>query len=359
MKVIVYLTTNLINKKIYIGVHECKEHETSFYIGNGVYNTQPSTYMHPKTKFQAAVKKYGPKNFKRVTIKEFDNDDDAYFLESELVDKEFLKRPDVYNMVLGGKGGDIAENAKTCYQYDLNGNFIKEYSSQAKAADSVGRVLSTIRYAIINKVKAANFFWSYEKFEKLDLSDFKTSDNRICVYQYSSDGQYDCCYESVSDAGRVNNMPSTNISRACKMGYLSNNKYFSYEFHPFYIKPKNLTIRGSHVYQYSLEGQFIKEYSSCNQAEKELNVKRGLSTAIKLGRIFAGFQWSLEKLDSMSPIQNPPKKARKVGQYNLEGELIKIFNTVTECTKEFSGCRHVLQGRNKTSGGYIFKYIDD
>lgn len=61
----------------------------------------------------------------------------------------------------------------------------------------------------------------------------------------------------------------------------------------------------------------------------------------------------------MPPIQNPPKKARKVGQYNLEGELIKIFNTVTECTKEFSGCRHVLQGRNKTSGGYIFKYIDD
>ena len=359
MKVIVYLTTNLVNKKIYIGVHECKEHETSFYIGNGVYNTQPSTYMHPKTKFQAAVKKYGPKNFKRVTIKEFDNDDDAYFLESELVDKEFLKRPDVYNMVLGGKGGDIAENARTCYQYDLNGNFIKEYSSQAKAADSVGRVLSTIRYAIINKVKAANFFWSYEKFEKLDLSDFKTSNNRICVYQYSSNGQYDCCYESIADAGRVNNMPSTNISRACKMGYLSNNKYFSYEFHPFYIKPKKLTIRGSHVYQYSLEGQFIKEYSSCNQAEKELNVKRGLSTAIKLGRIFAGFQWSLEKLDSMSPIQNPPKKARKVGQYNLEGELIKIFNTVTECTKEFSGCRNVLHGRNKTSGGYIFKYIDD
>lgn len=359
MKVIVYLTTNLINKKIYIGVHECKECETSFYIGNGVYNTKPSTYMHPKTKFQAAVKKYGPKNFKRVTIKEFDNIEDAYFLESELVNKEFLKRPDVYNMVLGGKGGDIVDNAKPCYQYDLKGNYICEHLSQAKAADSVERVTSTIRYAIINKVKAANFFWSYEKLDKLDLSDFKTFDNRICVYQYSQDGQYDCCYESLSDAGRVNNIPTTNISRACKMGYLTNNKYFSYNFSPFYIKPKNQTIRGSHVYQYSLDGEFIKEYNSCNQAEKELNVKRGLSTAIKLGRIFAGFQWSLEKLDSMLPIKNKQGKARKVGQYDLEGNLIKIFNTVTECTKQFSGCRHVLQGRNKTSGGYIFKYIED
>lgn len=358
MKVIVYLTTNLINKKIYIGVHECKENEKSFYIGNGVYNTQPSTYMHPKTKFQAAVKKYGPKNFKRVTIKEFNNEDDAYFLESELVDKEFLKRPDVYNMVLGGKGGDIANNARPCYQYNLNGEFIGEYVSQAKAADAVGRVPSTIRYAIINKIKAANFFWSYDKIEKLDLSEFKTIDNRICIYQYSENGMYDCCYESVSDAGRVNNIPSTNISRACKMGYLVNNKYFSYEFHTTYIRPRKETIRGSHVYQYSLKGEFIKEYDSCNQAEKELNVKKGLSTAIKLGRVFAGFQWSLEKLDSMLPIKTRQGTARKVGQYSLDGKLIKIFNTVTECTKEFSGCRHVLQGRNKTSGGYIFKYID-
>lgn len=359
MKVIVYLTTNLINKKIYIGVHECKEHETSFYIGNGVYNTQPSTYMHPKTKFQAAVKKYGPKNFKRVTIKEFDNDDDAYFLESELVDREFLKRTDVYNMVLGGKGGDIFDNAKPCYQYNLQGEFLCEYSSQAKAADAVGRVTSTIRYAIINKIRAANFFWSYDKVNKLNLSEFKTTDNKICVYQYSKDGTYDCCYESVSDASRVNNIPSTNISRACKMGYLTCNKYFSYNFSSVYIKPKKETIRGHHVFQYSLNGEFIKEYDSCNQAEKELNVKKGLSTAIKMGRTFAGFQWSLEKLDSMVPVKNTHKEARKVGQYDLDGKLIKIFNTVTECTKEFSGCRHVLQGRNKTSGGYVFKYIED
>ncbi len=359
MKVIVYLTTNLVNKKIYIGVHKCKEHEYSFYIGNGVYNTVPSTYMHPKTKFQAAVKKYGPKNFKRVTIKEFDNEDDAYFLESELVDKEFLKRTDVYNMVLGGRAGVFYSVSQPCCQYDLNGNFITEYNSQSEAAYKVGRVPSTIRYAIIHKIKAANCFWSSEKVEKLDLSEYKTIDNRICVYQYSSDGTYDCCYESVSDAARVNNSESSNLSRACKMGYLLNNKYFSYEFNITFIAPKKESIRGNHVFQYSLNGDFIKEYKSCNAAEQELNVKRGLSTAIKLGRTFAGFQWSLEKLDSMSPIKTPIKKARKVGQYDLNNKLIKVYNTVTECTKEFSGCRHVLQGRNKTSGGYIFKYIDD
>lgn len=359
MKVIVYCTTNIINKHIYIGVHLCKENEKSIYLGCGVYNDKPSTYNYPRTKFQYAVQKYGPKNFKRITIKEFDNEEDAYFMESEIVNEEFLKRPDVYNMVLGGRGGDLPCNARKCYQYNLDGNFIQEYSSQAKAADSVGRVPSTIRYAILNKVVAANYFWSYEKHEKLELSEFKIRDNRVCVYQYSKSGEYDCCYESLKDAARVNNSVTTNISRACRLGYLVNEKHFSYEFQPTYIKAQNESTKGKKVYQYDLDGNFIKEYKSCNAAEKELGVNRGLSTAVKLGRIFHGFQWSLEKLNNMNPVQDIHSKPRKVGQYDLNGNLIKIFNTVTECTKQFSGCRHVLTGRNKTSRGFIFKYVED
>lgn len=358
-KVIVYCTTNIINKKIYIGVHLCNDNEKGIYLGCGVYNNQPHTYNHPKTKFQYAVQKYGPKNFKRIVIKEFDNEEDAYFMESEIVNEKFLKRPDVYNMVLGGRGGDIAENAKKCYQYDLEGNFIQEFQSQTRAADSVGRVTSTIRYAILNKVVAANYFWTYEKFDKLDMNFYKIKDNRICVYQYSSDGQYDCCYESLKDAARVNNSVVTNISRACKLGYLVNNKHFSYIFQPTYIKAQNESTRGKKVYQYDLQGNFIKEFKSCNAAEVELGFSKGLSTAVKLGRIFHGFQWSLEKIDSMNPVKDIHSKARKVAQYDLKGNLIKIWNTVTECTKQYSGCRHVLTGRNKTSGGYIFKYLED
>ena len=353
---IVYCTTNLINKKIYIGVHECLSKDFDGYIGCGVYINKPSTYAHPKTHFQNAVKKYGPKNFKRITIKEFDNAEDAFALEEDLVNEEFLKRKDVYNSCLGGQSGLEGYNSIKCFQYDLEGNFIAEYESQQKASLTVNRGFTTIKRAIKEKIKAADYYWSLEKYDKLDLSKYKTTSNKIPVFQYSKNGEYDCCYESVSDAARLNNSESTLISRAIKMGYLVNDKYFSTEFQSNYSNARKESLRGKHVYQYKLSGEFIAEYKSCSEAEKAVN-KRGLSTAIKCGRTFAGYQWSLEKLSCLEAVE-VKCQARKVGQYDLDGNLIKIFNTVTECTKEFSGCRHVLSGNRHTSGGYTFKYLE-
>lgn len=356
MKYIVYCTTNLINKKIYVGQH-LTENPNKFdnYLGCGVYANKPSSYNKPKTAFQYAVQKYGPSNFKRVTIKVYDTEEEALALEAEIVDRDFLSRKDVYNEVLGGNSGDTAVSI-ACYQYDLNGNFVAEYNSQQKASYTIGRGFTTIKRAIKEKIKAADYYWSLEKVDKLNLTDYKTTDNKIPVFQYSETGEYDCCYESVSDAARVNNVASTNISRSCKLGYKCNGKYFSYEFHSTYDKAKSESIKNRKVYQYTLSGEFVAEYDSYLIAQKQLG-KTGLSNAIKLGRTFGGFQWKLEKFDKIDSIEIK-SQARKVGQYDLKGNLIKIYNTVSECTKDFSGCRHVLSGNRKTSGGFIFKYIE-
>ena len=356
MKYIVYCTTNLVNKKIYIGVHLCKTNKFDGYLGCGVYESCPSTYNKPKTAFQYAVQKYGPKNFKRITIKEFDNEEDAYFLESDLVNKDFIKRKDVYNEVIGGHGGDIANNSVPCYQYDVEGNFIRGFESQQKASIYIKRSFTTIKRAIKNKIKAAGYFWALEKVPKLNISDYKAIDNKIPVFQYSDTGEYDCCYESIIDAARVNNESSTNISRSCKLGYKCKNKYFSYEFDLNYSIAKNKVIKNRKVYQYSLSGEFMQEFDSYLDAQKKIG-KYGLQNAIRLGRTFAGFQWKLEKLEKIESVELKTK-GRKVGQYDLEGNLINVFNTVSECSKKFSGCKHVLHGKRKTSGGYIFKYIE-
>ena len=138
MKYIVYQTTCKVNNKIYIGVHGTEMDEFDGYIGNGVSIYRPATYMNPKTPFQYAVKKYGIKNFIRTTLQEFEIEKDAYKLEEILVNEQFLKREDVYNLALGGRLPDCANPRKKVYMYDLEGNFEREFGS----VNSAGRYLN-------------------------------------------------------------------------------------------------------------------------------------------------------------------------------------------------------------------------
>lgn len=87
----VYKTTNLINNKIYIGVHETINPNDS-YIGSGL-------------QIKRAVKKHGKTNFSKEILFECDNSKEAYLIEFLLVDKEFINRNDTYNIAIGGNGG--------------------------------------------------------------------------------------------------------------------------------------------------------------------------------------------------------------------------------------------------------------
>ena len=139
MKYIVYQTVNKVNNKIYVGIHGTETpNEFDGYIGNGVSIYRPATYLNPKTPFQYAVKKYGIKNFIRTTLKIFDKEEDAYKMEEDIVNEDFLKREDVYNLALGGRLPDCANPRKKVYMYDLDGNFEREFDS----VNSAGRFLN-------------------------------------------------------------------------------------------------------------------------------------------------------------------------------------------------------------------------
>ena len=51
---------------------------------------------------------------------------------------------------------------------------------------------------------------------------------------------------------------------------------------------------------------------------------------------------------------------RKIGQYNLNGELIKEFNSIVEAMKEtnIKSIKQVLYKKQNTAGGFIWKYLD-
>ena len=85
----IYKTINLINGKIYIGVHK---ENGKFYLGSGKLLKQ-------------AIEKYGIDNFKKEILFSYETSEDAYKKEYQIVDEEFINRKDTYNIMTGGFGG--------------------------------------------------------------------------------------------------------------------------------------------------------------------------------------------------------------------------------------------------------------
>lgn len=110
---IVYKITNLINKKIYIGVHAVTDLE----VDDG--------YMGSGKAIRLAIKKYGKENFKKEILVSFEDAEAAYLAESLVVDEEFIDRSDTYNMKCGGIGGTVGSGKK-------NPMFGKQHSMETK-----------------------------------------------------------------------------------------------------------------------------------------------------------------------------------------------------------------------------------
>lgn len=357
-KYIVYETTNLINNKIYVGLHKTENPDVfDKYLGNGVISTQPYTYMYAKTAFQYAVKKYGPQNFRRKTLAVFDTIEEASNLEEQIVNEKFLERNDVYNMVLGGLGGYFISNRIRVYQYDENGNYLNEYESFADAALQLNCDYTLISYAVRKKAKAKGFFWNTDKLEKLDLSNYNLGLNHSNkVFVYSLKGQYLGGFKSQASAEKKLKICSGSIKKACILGILVKGKYYlSYIKEKSYDKARTEYLKTRPVFKYNSDGSFYKKYES--QLEAELENKTNITKAIRLKTPDEkGYLWGLEELTNY----NKPNKRekRKVGKYDLDGNLVKTYESATAAEKENgTSVWKVLAGTNRTHKQHIYKYL--
>ena len=359
MKYIVYLTTNKLNNKIYVGVHKTENPEIfDGYIGCGANINKPSSYNKGKAHLHNAILKYGTSAFYRQTLRVFDNLEDALDLEAWIVTDDFVKRSDTYNMTPGGQIPPIL--FKTIYEFNLQGELIKTWESIKIITDYFGINKDRIYMCIKDKRSFNNSYWSENK--TINISEYKLS-SRGYVFQYTKDGILLNTFENASEAALKLDITREAIvnsvfDRTTCCGYYflrADDNIDTLLLEKISKKKINVTP----VYRYLTSGEFDKEYKSISDAIKDTpkTSNGNIIRAIKNNRTSGGFKWSYIKSNTLQPYSELDLNPVKIAQYDLNHNLIKIWNSVSECKKEFPSCQKVCRKERKQSKSFIFEYI--
>ena len=349
MKYIVYQTTNKVNGKLYIGVHKT-ENPNIFdgYIGNGIYVGYK--LENPKTAYQHALKKYGYNSFIRTTLKVFDTEEEAYKLEGELVTLDFIRQDNNYNIKTGGIHG--CWNYKIVYQFDYSGNLIKKWDSVSDIIEHYSCCDSRIRMAVNNKYSAFESYWSFS--DKLEnIEDYRKS-NQSETYQFDQKGNLIQVFKSTAEASRILGYNQGSLNEAISKKKLHKGCYWTKDPDNIFniIKVNKLyNLRNKSVIQYDLEMNPINEFTSITEASKELGISYNtIQKCITNGSILDKYYFKYASSIT---------KRHKVAQYNYDtGELVKIWDSITDCAKVHPKCRDVIKGGRNHTHGYTFKYVD-
>ena len=365
MKYIVYLTTNIKSQingsnRIYIGVHKTED-PTIFdgYIGCGVYINQPSTYMYPKTPFQYAVKKYGVNSFKRQILFVYDIKEEAYKKESELVTFDFIKQEHVYNACLGGQENQYL--GKTIYQFDLQGNFIKEWKYPIDAYKFYNIPREKFNYAIFDKHPLVDSFWSNKPVININEYSAKSWGEPKVTHLYSKNGKWLKEFISRKECAEYLSLSETTIVNAIKRQSLLLDKYFVSDklVDEFIPKARKQYITTTfYLYQnYKYIGEYIGKdimpiigEHSWSKLREYLRNQKGW---------YKDFYISETKIEE----ENIPNKqfgnGIQVDIYTKYGEFIETLRTIKEVKEKYqvpsSKIKNIQLG-DKYFKDYIFKY---
>jgi|GEM_PF-6407303 len=138
------------NQKIYIGITSNPEQRWH-------NHCQPSSEY--RSAIAAAIQKYGKENVKFEILQTFDSEADALKAEAKIVDEDFVKSKNTYNLCLGGgKPPKIKPNAKAI---KINGVV---YATLDQAAICLGYTRSQIDRRI--KLNQIDYEWVEESLEK-------------------------------------------------------------------------------------------------------------------------------------------------------------------------------------------------
>lgn len=215
------------NKKYYVGSTNCKEGFRGRWREH-VYELRKN--IHKNTILQRTYNKYGENFF--FEILEIYEGSDEQVREREQFYLDLL-RPEL-NVNLKATGCEFPEdwvspNSVPILQYDLDGNFIKEYKSinEAKLDCFISDIHQALRNSKLFLSSAGGFQWRLKESNdyplKIEKYKYAQSHEILC---YDSNGNFIREYDSILTASKDLNLCTGNISRNVRGKTRSCNGYF-------------------------------------------------------------------------------------------------------------------------------------
>lgn len=247
--------------------------------------------------FHRALKKYGEEKFEWEIIDSADNLKEINELEKYYIKKFSTYKTNGYNMTKGGDGGSMW-NARPVICLSLSGKFIKRYDSAGEAE--------------------------------------KDGFNSVNVLLNCKGKMYTCK----------------------RRMFMFEDEYLKFGAKE-YRKPKPVNMRK--IIQCDMEGNFIKEYKSLQEASKETGANRTTISGVIAGTCKSanGFIFVYKEDFPIKDISKyrKCKKGRKIAQIDVKsGKVIKVFNRISDAGKElgvnYKAIHKVVDMPDRTAYGY-------
>lgn len=296
----IYCIENLIDGKKYVG------QSIDIYVRWVAHKWKLNNSCHNNLHLLRAWEKYGEDNFVFVILEQCEryelNQKEIYWIQKLNTHKYG------YNLTDGGSGclgrvyteQQIKDKCYAILQLDLNGNLLNKWDRASDAADALNICCRSIHGAAGQNKKhktAGGFIWVYEK----DYGNFSINSRK--------------------------------------------------------------DLKESAVKQYRLDWTYVRTYKSMILAEKDGYSVSSISAVCRgVWKQAYGYIWVYDEVDvdSYIPWYNDHFNIKYVGQYDLQDNLIKIWNCAEDTKIDgFSPAmvRANIRQKYKTHLGYVFKEL--
>jgi predicted DNA-binding protein YlxM (UPF0122 family) len=295
----------------------------------------------------------------------------------------------------GSKKSFMTKYSYPVCQFSKNGIFIREYPSTLEAAKETDLPRHIVFSCAVKKIKGpGGFHWRFkeEVVDKngkiIDIGKSKKSSPFYfrAVCQFELDGKFIREFPSINKAAKPMNMSKYSIL-SCAFKIIESSGGFQWRFKDEVvnkdgkignIKPTGPVLPHFHlaVYQFGLDGTFIRQYPSIIEAAKKTNISRYtiFSCADKKIKSAGGFKWQFKKevVKEKNDRKEMTSKCIKrdfshyflsVCQFEQDGTFVREYPSIYEASEKTNITRNLIftnaSRKAKNRDGYLWRLKED